>query len=78
MCPHSTVERASGMEGNRSKMPLCNLGEQAESRIGDAAFNVLHLCGREQLFQFFQRAARDNPAPMQNGNPIGELQRPLL
>ncbi len=36
-------------------------------------FHILHLCGREQLFQFRERAVGDNPALMQNGNSIGKL-----
>src|SRR5664280_2608321 len=36
-------------------------------------FNILHLCGREQLFQICKRAVRNNPALMQNGNSIGKL-----
>src|SRR5664280_324806 len=38
-------------------------------------FNILHLCGREQLFQVCERAIGDNPALMQNGNLIGKLFR---
>src|SRR5688572_25739857 len=42
---------------------------------GRLFFHILHLGGREQLFQVRERAVGDNFPFMQNGNPIGELFR---
>ena len=38
-------------------------------------FHILHLCGREQLFQIRECAVGDNFPFMQNGNSVGELFR---
>ena len=61
-CAHSTDERAIGMDWNRSKMPLCHVGEQPDGRVRDAGRDRDQHDSRQQVIDVVVGACLDGAA----------------